>query len=563
MVKKVFSMLNTEIRGLHKAAYLLGAAALASQILALVRDRLLAGTFGAGQELDVYFAAFRIPDIVFILAASVVSLSALVPAIAGSMRDEPGRTRALVDSVFTFFAVLVLILSALAFLLMPLIASIIFPGFDSATLQSKFIPLSRLLLLSPILLGISNLFASITQLHSKFVLYAASPVLYNLGIIIGIILIFPWLGFIGLGLGVALGAFAHMAVQLPFILRSGTAPRLVSKLDMKALGSVARVSVPRTAALASQQMTILFLTMLGSAMTAGAISVFTLSYALQSVPLSIIGVSYSVAAFPTLSKLFATGQRSEFMQKISASLRHIIFWSLPFAVLFIVLRAQIVRVIYGAGQFDWTATRLTAASLALFSLSILAQGAILLFVRGYYAAGRTRAPLAINVFGAGLIVSLALALWSYFNAGVSFADLLTTIMRVEDVLGASVLVLPLSFTIGTIATALVLWHKFERDFGKLPEKVGLTLAQASASSLIMGLVAFVLLDVFDDAVDLTSAAGVLAQGVFSALGAIAVGLCLLKLMRSRELSELNAALSSRLWRTKAILPGEEERAGGL
>ncbi len=556
-------MLNTEIRGLHKAAYLLGAAALASQILALVRDRLLAGTFGAGQELDVYFAAFRIPDIVFILAASVVSLSALVPAIAGSMRDEPGRTRALVDSVFTFFAVLVLILSALAFLLMPLIASIIFPGFDSATLQSKFIPLSRLLLLSPILLGISNLFASITQLHSKFVLYAASPVLYNLGIIIGIILIFPWLGFIGLGLGVALGAFAHMAVQLPFILRSGTAPRLVSKLDMKALGSVARVSVPRTAALASQQMTILFLTMLGSAMTAGAISVFTLSYALQSVPLSIIGVSYSVAAFPTLSKLFATGQRSEFMQKISASLRHIIFWSLPFAVLFIVLRAQIVRVIYGAGQFDWTATRLTAASLALFSLSILAQGAILLFVRGYYAAGRTRAPLAINVFGAGLIVSLALALWSYFNAGVSFADLLTTIMRVEDVLGASVLVLPLSFTIGTIATALVLWHKFERDFGKLPEKVGLTLAQASASSLIMGLVAFVLLDVFDDAVDLTSAAGVLAQGVFSALGAIAVGLCLLKLMRSRELSELNAALSSRLWRTKAILPGEEERAGGL
>src|SRR3989338_5965765 len=377
MVKKIFRLIEREISGLHEAAYLLGFFALLSQALGFLRDRLLASNFGAGEALDIYYAAFRVPDLIFIWSASMVSLSVLIPFL--SKRREAGTAiaRDFLDSVFSAFFAFIVVVSAVAFIFAPALSSLFFPGFEEEA-RSITAHLMRIMLLQPILLGISNLFASITQLERRFFVYAISPILYNLGIVIGVFFFYPAFGLSGLAFGVVLGAFLHLGIQIPAIARAKLMPRPRFTIDV---GVVQEVFI-----------TSLLLTALGSLLGVGSIAVFNLSWNLQSVPLAIVGASYSIAAFPTLAGLWTRGERSVFIATLSTAMRHILFWSMPSLVLFVVLRAQIVRTVLGSCAFDWGDTRLTAASLALFAASVVAQSISLLFTRGYYAAGKSRTP---------------------------------------------------------------------------------------------------------------------------------------------------------------------------
>ncbi|MDO8430472.1 MAG: lipid II flippase MurJ, partial [Candidatus Taylorbacteria bacterium] len=397
MVKKFFSMMNMEIGGLHEAAYLLAFFAFLSQILALVRDKLLAYNFGAGHTLDIYYGAFRIPDLVFVSIASIVSASVLVPFFIDRFNNDADRGKKFIDSIFSAFFLAIVVISITVYFLMPYLIRFLLPGFAHDESLKELIFASRVLLLSPIFLGLSNFLSSITQMHRRFLVYAASPILYNIGIILGIIFLHPIFGFYGLVYGVIIGASMHMAIQIPFIIQKGTFPNLIFDISWREIKKVIFVSLPRTLTLSSNQLASFFLISLASLMTGGSISVFTLAFNLQSVPLSIIGVSYSSAVFPTLSRFFVENNRGQFLHQMIDSARHIVFWSIPITILFIVLRAQIVRTIYGAGQFDWADTRLTAAVLAIFIVSVIGQSLILLFVRAYYAEGKTRKPLIINI----------------------------------------------------------------------------------------------------------------------------------------------------------------------
>src|SRR3989338_2691194 len=211
----------------------------------------------------------------------------------------------------------------------------IFPGFSAQS--ESLIGLSRILLLSPILLGISNLFGSLTQSRNRFFIYALSPLLYNFGIILGIIFLYPNFGLQGLTWGVVLGALLHMAIQLPSLIHLKLLPKLTFAPDFKKVRQLIILSLPRTITLSINHIAIFFLLSLASLMSVGSVSVFSLAFNLQSVPLSIIGVSYSLAAFPTLSRLFSSGEKEKFFSEILSSARHIIFWSVPVMVFFIVL----------------------------------------------------------------------------------------------------------------------------------------------------------------------------------------------------------------------------------
>src|SRR3989344_6544572 len=190
MVKKflVFyrGLLDKEVAHINQAALLLGLFAFLSLVLAFLRDRLLAHIFGASTELDIYYAAFRIPDFLFVTVASVVSLSALIPFIIEKEAESLATLRTFISNIFSFFSILIIIVSGLAYFLMPTISSLLFKGFsDQALVEVIFI--SRILLLSPIILGFSNLFGSLTQAYNRFAIYALAPILYNLGIILGIV----------------------------------------------------------------------------------------------------------------------------------------------------------------------------------------------------------------------------------------------------------------------------------------------------------------------------------------------------------------------------------------
>src|SRR3989344_154479 len=208
MVRKIFNFLYKETGTLNQAALLLGLFAFLSQFLAFLRDRLLAHIFGASMELDIYYAAFRVPDFIFITIASIVSLSVLIPFIIEKEADGLKALRDFIDNIFSFFSILMIVVSGVAFFLMPVISNILFKGFSDTAL-SEVILISRILLLSPIILGFSNLFGSLTQAFNRFTIYALAPLLYNAGIIIGIIFLTARVGVLGVAIGVVVGASLH------------------------------------------------------------------------------------------------------------------------------------------------------------------------------------------------------------------------------------------------------------------------------------------------------------------------------------------------------------------
>ena len=561
MVRRIFNLIHKEINGLHEAAYLLGAFALLSQILALFRDRLLAHFFGAGAVLDTYYAAFRLPDIIFVAIASIVSVYVLIPFLAEKSSISKLKEKEFINTIFSAFFLIIITVSVIALIFTPWLMKLFFPGLVDTAQFADLILLTRVLLLQPIFLGISNLFASITQIHRKFVLYALSPVLYNVGIIIGIVFFYPSFGFMGLGLGVVLGAVLHLAIQIPFIVKNKFLPKITLSIVGTRFNDVKKViflSLPRTLALSAHQISLLFLISFASLMASGSIAVFNLSFNLQSVPLTIIGVSYSVAAFPTLAKMFSNGQKKDFLEQVLTASKHIIFWSFPAIVLFIILRAQIVRVILGSGEFDWADTRLTAAALALFAVSIAAQGLVLLFVRGYYAAGNTKKPLILNLISAGLVILFAFGLGKLFAGSPTFQYFIESILRVEGIEGTSVLMLPLGYSIALILNAIAFWVMFQKDFKSFSRSLSKTFFQSLSASIIMGFVSYEFLNVFDDLFDIDTFWGIFSQGLFAGIVGIATGVMMLVLLGNKEIGEVWKSLHSKFWRADTVIAEQEE-----
>ncbi len=557
MVRRLLQFIEREISGLHEAAYLLGVFAILSQLLGFFRDRLFASQFGAGEVLDIYYAAFRVPDLIFIVGASMVSLSVLIPFLSQKVSDGKEKAREFLDTIFSVFFLGIVLVSAVAYVTAPWLIAWIFPGFDEPKLLQTEV-LMRIMLLQPIFLGISNLFASITQLERRFFVYAVSPIFYNVGIIAGVLFFFPSVGISGLAWGVVLGAFLHLAIQIPVLLRSGLMPRLVFRVRFREMAAVFAISLPRTIALSAQNISILVLTALGSVLGVGSIAVFNFAWNLQSVPLSIIGASYSLAAFPTLSILWSGGKKDQFLETLSSAVRHILFWSFPALALFIVLRAQIVRTVLGTGMFDWADTRLTAASLALFAVSVVAQSIILLFTRAYYAAGKTRVPLFVSVCGAASIIIFAYGLSWLFSENAFLRFFLESLVRVSDLPGTSMLVLPLSYSIGTIGGAVAFWVLFNRQFKKFDASVWRTFWESFAASVIIGFVAYVSLGLFDDVFDIKTALGIFLQGLGAGLIGIVAGIGILYSLNNREIREIWRTLHRKFWRATFIGPDPTE-----
>ena len=551
MVKRFFHIFNKEIKGLHEAAYLLAIFAFLSQLLALLRDRILASTFGTGHTLDVYYSAFRIPDFIFVTVGSMIAISVLVPFIIEKLKTSEDSARDFIRSVFLFFSILIITISTIVFFLIPYIAPVIFKGLGSYT---ELIQMTRILLLSPILLGLSNFFASITQVGNRFLVYALCPLFYNIGIILGILFLYPIFGIYGLALGVIFGALMHLSIQIPFIIESGLFKLFPLKIDLKLIKNVILISIPRTITLGMTQLSVLVLLSLASYMKDGSITIFSFAMNLQAVPLSIIGVSYSIAAFPTLAKCFSCGNKEEFLSHIVSGARHIIFWSIPVSVLFIVLRAQIVRTIYGAGQFSWSSTKLTAAALAIFAVSVVAQSLVLLFIRGYYAMGNTKKSLYTSIITGISSVGFSLLFIKIFEASDYFKYFVENLFRVDDMAGSKILMIAMGFALAQIINCIILWSRFEKDFNGFSVPLFNTLFQSFSSSIIMGFVAYVGLNIFDKIFNINTLIGIFLQGFCAGILGIIAGIFILKALKSVELEETYGALHKKFWKAKTVIP---------
>jgi putative peptidoglycan lipid II flippase len=232
---------------------------------------------------------------------------------------------------------------------------------------------------------------------------------------------------------------------------------------------------------------------------------------------------------------------------MSTTVRHIIFWSLPATALFIVLRAQIIRVLLGSGSFDWNDTRLTAAALAVFAVSVLAQSLLLLFIRAFYSAGHTRKPLILNLFSTLVLIGTSYGAVKLYYAWPEFVYFVSALLKVGDVPGTAVLMLPLGFSIGTILNAAIHWISFEKDFGRFGRETYHTLFVSFAAAVFTGVGAYVGLHIFAPVFNLEMLWGIFFQGLLAGLLGIVTGVAALWLLKSRELREFSSALREK-WR---------------
>jgi putative peptidoglycan lipid II flippase len=549
MVQRIFKRIAAPIRGLHQAAYLLAALTLASQALALFRDRTFAHTFGAGHTLDLYYAAFRVPDLVFTLVASLVSAYVLIPRIAGMDREA---TRQLLSESATFlFGVGGTICITLA-IFMPQFLAFLYPSLVTSPDTTGFVLLARILLLQPILLGISGVLASVTQVHRRFALFALSPVLYNIGIIIGIVFLYPHYGLPGIGIGVIIGALAYLAVNVPVVIEVGALPRPCFP-RLATIVSIVRDSVPRSLALGMGSFTALVLTSLASRIGTGAVSVFTFAGNLETVPLALIGSSYAVAAFPALSEASALERRDEFTRILSASSRHVILWSIVSLGLIVVLRAHIVRVVLGTGAFDWNATRLTAALLAILAVGLVAQGLVLLFSRALYAARQSWRPLLYQVIGGAFTIFLVLIFLVLPPQGLSAS--LATFLKVGDVPGADILLIALAAMLGQIFLAVLSLFALRSVSRELARTLVRPLLDGFLAAFAGGIAAYATLAFEGGIAPLTTLAAVFSQGLVAGIAGLAAAAFALYAIENEEFRIVVGAL-----RRLVRVPGERDAA---
>lgn len=408
--------------GIGSSAIIIALFSILSRLMGVVRDRVLAGQFGAGDILDAYYAAFKLPDFIFTLLVLGALGAALIPVYV-QVKQQGGREAAfalarrvalIVVMVLTVFAIVVAFLA-------PQLVSIIAPGFTGARAVLT-IQLTRVMLFSTVVFGASNALGSILQAERRFVAFAAAPILYNAGIILGAWLLVPLWGPAGLGWGVVLGSILHLLIQQRAVRELGFSWFKGSWGDIRAAWKVFALMGGRTVGLAASAIEQVIINGFLSTLTVGSVAAFALAANLQSFPTNVFGVSLAIAAFPVFSEALGANNRVEFLQQFSTTMRRILFFVLPLAILFLVLRAHVVRVVLGSGAFDWDDTIRTAQMLGFLSVAMVADSVLPLIARVFYALGDTRTPAytSIGVVILNVILLFAFRPWGLTGIGASY-----------------------------------------------------------------------------------------------------------------------------------------------
>lgn len=446
---------NFSSRNLTLSAWILAVFSLSSALLGLLRDRLLASIFGAGRELSIYAASFRIPDLVYnLLIAGGLSI-AFLPVFADYFSKDKKRAWEIASNILNIFIVFLVSLSVIFFLFAPWLVGFIVPGFSEAERQ-EVISLTRILFLSPILFGMANIFSGVLQYFQKFVALGMAPILYNLGIILGIIFLSPRIGILGAGIGVIVGAFLYFLSQLAAAVFCGFSWQ--KQLNFKDPASVAifKLAVPRLVSVASQQVNLLVITAIASTISSGAIAIFYYANNLQGIIVSLIGISFASATFPLLARAISEENEKEFFKNFSSAFRQILFFAIPSSILLFLLKSNVVKIILQNGKFDSEAVKLTVASLGIFAISIFAQAGNHLLVRTFFSLKDGRRPAKIAVFSSILNAGLAITFVNLLSNQNWFRSFFESISDLKGVAHVSIIGLILAFSISAIFQFILL-----------------------------------------------------------------------------------------------------------
>lgn len=478
-----------------KAAIIVGFFTLLSKLVGLVRDPLLAGKIGVGDTLDIYYAAFRIPDLIFNLLILGTLSVALIPIFSEWLTKDKNKANNIANSVLNISVLGIAFVCLIMFIFALPLTKVLVPGFSGDKLL-KTVELMRLFLLSPIIFTASNIFTSYLTASKKFLVLSLAPIIYNLGIIFGLFIFYPRFGLIGLGYGVVLGAFCHLLVQIPEAVHHGFKWQAVINWREPNLKKIAKLFLPRIIGMDISQISLIIGTTVGSILAAGSVTIFNLAINLQAAPLGVFALSISAASFPLLSEHYAKRDNKAFVKTLAQNVMMVLFFIIPISILMIIFRAYIVRIIYGHGKFNWNDTVLMFTTFGILSLSLIGQSLSPLFSRSFYARQNTIIPVIVNLCSIVVDIILAYILGKNFGLiGIASG-------------------FAIACTLDSMLMFIFLRRFLHKDSVVLTEfdsEVSVFIFKILASSIVMGLVGYCAIYAFAPLVNTRTTIGIVIQ----------------------------------------------------
>jgi putative peptidoglycan lipid II flippase len=388
----------------------------ASRLLGLVRSVVIARAFGTDPELSAYWVALRLPDLVFQLLAGATLSAAFIPTFSRvRMRNGEQASWDLASSVLNLISLATAGIALIAFVSAPWLVPLLAPGLGEETarreeLQALAVDLTRLMLLSPIVFGVSGMLTGILNARQHFLAPALAPLMYNLAIIIGALFLAEPLGVRGLALGVVAGSVGHLVVQLPALRAVGMRWTPALDLASSAVREVIRLMGPRIIGLAAVQLNFTVVVFFASFVSDEAISAITYAFLIAMLPVGVVGMAISTAVFPTLAQQAAAQQIDTLRDSVARSLRTILFLAIPASAGLALLAEPLVRVLLQRGAFTGASSELVAAALVWYAFAVFAHAGIEILSRGFYAVADTRTPVMYAVLSVVVNAALSAAL---------------------------------------------------------------------------------------------------------------------------------------------------------
>ena len=510
-----------------RASLFMIATLIASRFLGWLRLSVIGARFGETPELDAFWAAFRIPDTLFNLLVAGALASAFIPVFTGYLaKEREDEAWRVASSVLNAIVILLIALSAFMWVLAPWIVPVLAPFPDREQVDTT-VRLSRIMLLSPIFMGLSALFTGILNSYRQFLSGATAPLVYNFVIVLFALFAAPFLGIEALAWGTVAGALMMWLVQVPELTFRRTRYKLTLDLGHPGVREIARLTVPRTLALGAVQLIFIVDTYLAAKLPEGSLTALNYAFQLMQLPLGVFSIAISAAVFPTLSHYAAQGLQTKMREVLQTAIRWILFLTLPTVVMMIVLRRPIVNLLFQYGQFGPDAREATQEAFLFYSLGLAGHALIQILARAYYASKDTRTPLALTLvsIGTNIVLSVLLAPLYGIN-GLALANSIATLA--EAVLFFVLLAPRARLRIAGLGTATL---------------------KVMAASLLMGIAMFAFIRATNITVDLqqTKLGLLLQTAVAFAVGLLAYAGAA-TVFRVSELAEISAVVRAKLGR---------------
>jgi len=475
--KRGASVLSSKQTNILSAALVIMATIFLSAILGFIKMRLLSTYFGDSRPLDIYLAAFRLPDMIYQLLVMGTISSAFIPVFSSFLNKENEQSAfKIANTVMTFSMLVFLVITFMILVFTKQISNILAPGFSDSEIP-LMVSLTRIMIAGQIFFILGNFLTGILQSFHRFLLPALAPVFYNVGIILGIVALTPLFGIYGPTYGVLIGTFLFFIVQLPFALKIGWRFQISFDYKNRGVREIGKLLVPRTLSLGVSQIEYTTDLMIASLFAPGHYTVFTFALFLISFPVRLIGASIGQASLPTLSAIYANENLAEFKNTINKSLQQIIYLILPASIILLVLRIPLVRLAFGSKSFSWEATILTGQVVAFLTIAIFAQSLTQLLVRAFYALHNTKTPFVVGIVSVLINVIGSV----YFSL----------------ILKMGVVGLAVSTSISSLLNAFLLGKLLLDKLGRIEEGVVISLGKKVFATGIMGFVLYLFMKVLD------------------------------------------------------------------